>query len=364
MRHIIALLLLLVSVSVQAEEPSASKAFKLGLTLCLTGPCAEDGDMAVKSINLAVNEINSAGGILGHKIETVVEDSQDAISGAFAVTALRKIQSNPEIKYVIGPSWSPGGLAVAPIVARTDIIMTSTSLGLGDFHQAGTNIFNSRGTDEQGTRLVADYCIQKKHKRFVVISSTQPWEEIQGRVFVEQLRSSQVTDILEMQINPEQSDFKAEIARILAYKPDAVFLANYIRMDLFAQGLRQVSFRGDFFAPILYEEKIRLADGALDGAIAANIVQVSPDFIEKFKTAYGQVPTGEMTAAISYDTVYLYKAAIEKAKTFETSVVAKQLLLTELNGASGTIKFDSQGGAIRTPEMMIVKNDRLVVIQK
>ena len=347
--------------SVSAEPANV---FKLGLTVCLTGPCAEDGDMTVKSVDLAVNEINSAGGILGHKVETVVEDSQDAVSGALAVTAFRKIQSNSLVKYIIGPSWSPGGLAVAPIVARTGLIMTSTSLGLEEFHQAGANIFNSRGTDDQGTRLVADYSIQKKHRRFVVISSTQPWEEIQGRVFVERLKLQQVNEILELQINPEQSDFKAEMARVLAYKPDAVFLANYIRMDLFAQGLRQVSYKGDFFAPILYEEKIRLADGALEGAIAANLVQVSPDFLTKFESTYKKKPTGEMTAAISYDTVYLYKAAIEKANTFDTELVAKQLHLTEWKGASGLIKFDSEGGAIRTPQIILVKNGALVVADK
>ncbi len=153
--NIIAMLLISLScVPCRAETPSS---INVGVLASLTDEWAAFGDNIVKGARLAAQELNQSGGVRGSMLNLVVEDTREANSGAQAVTAYRSLRLR-EVQYFIGPTGTPAGLALAPILRRdSPVIVVTPSVGVRDFSDSGPNVFNTRGVDEASSKLTARY---------------------------------------------------------------------------------------------------------------------------------------------------------------------------------------------------------------
>jgi ABC-type branched-subunit amino acid transport system substrate-binding protein len=115
------------------------KPLKIGVVLCLSGGCQQTGTHALNGMMLARDEINSKGGILNRPVELVVQDSREVDSPSYSVSAYRQLRLDREISLFAGPSWSIGGLAIAPIAARDPVILIAPTVGLEDFNETADN---------------------------------------------------------------------------------------------------------------------------------------------------------------------------------------------------------------------------------
>lgn len=329
--------------------------FKLGVLVCVSGECAESGNNSLKGIQLAVDELNASGGILGRKVSFQLEDTAEGTaSGAGAVTAFRKLLENPEIKYFIGPSWTPGGLSVAPIAAkRPDIIMTSPSLGVADFNRAGENLFNLWPHDEFASKYLAQFAIDRGWKRVAVFSSQQPWESLQGNTFDAEFKRLGGVVTSKQDPIPTAADLRAECLKIKQSQPDAVFLSNYTQMGVATKQLRIMGYKGPFFAILMDDSRIKTSEGALDGTIYAGYPEPDENFRKAYQERYKEKPG--IGADTTYDVVKLYAWAIEKTGDFDPSKVIKTLSAAKYAGASGLIEFDEYGGVKKSPVLYQVK---------
>ncbi|RIL11147.1 MAG: hypothetical protein DCC75_02930 [Proteobacteria bacterium] len=338
----------------QADSP-----WKIGMVLCLSGECAFDGHGALKGAQLAADELNKGEGVLGRKIQLVPEDTAEAVSGAKAVSAFQKLLLDPEIKYFIGPSWTPGGLALAPLAARRpDLIITSPSLGAAEFHKAGDNIFNARGVDESASRALARLAIDKGWLRVAIWSSQQPWEQAQGNFFEAEFKKIGGEVTLKIEGLPTITQLKTEAAKVLASKPQAVFFSIVVQQGIAAKALRQLGSNLPIIATYIGQTGIKEAQGALEGALMCTIANASPSFVERFKNAYPEEKAVEAIPAIGYDALMMYAKAVTTAGSFETAKVGHELRRMNYKGESGSIKFDSEGGAIRETQFMLIVSDK------
>lgn len=327
-------------------ETSTKEPIQIGALLCLTGECAEMGNNSLKGINLALKEINAQGGILGKPFTLIVEDSADADGGAQAVAAFQKLSQNKKVQYFIGPTWSTGGLSLAPIIAkRSDIVITAVSVGVADFNEAADNIFNVWPHDEFATTALAEFAITKGWKKVAIFSSQHPWETTQGNTFEAELKLRGGTVATKVEPLSTIMDLRVEVFRIVKSEPDVVFLANYNQMGVAAKQLRQAGYKGPILAILADSSRIKTADGALEGAIFAHYPEPSENFINNFVITYGAKPN--VAADTGYDALYLYAKAIEATKSFEVKKVKKALLEINHQGASGLITFDEKGGVIK-----------------
>ncbi len=342
-----------------SAHAAPKKTWKIGMPVCLTGDCASDGDASLKGAMLAAKELNQKGGVLGRKIEIIPDDSADAISGARAVTSFKKLSLDKEIKYFIGPTWSPGGLALAPIVAKErDKIIVSPSLGISDFHKAGENIFNARGVEEAGTRKLAKYAYKKGFKTAVVLSSQQPWELAQGIFFKEEFEKLGGKVLAKYEPLPSDIDVKTEILKTVKLKPDVIFFSAVVQLGLLARELVNYGYDGPKLAAWIDEVRIKDAKGGLEGVIIADFLNPSEEFIKKYKKAYNN-ETMPLTASTAYDTIMLYAKAIKEARTFDVKVVSKKIKKTTLLGVSGKLGFDMEGCAVREPQIKVLVGEKL-----
>ena len=156
-----------------AQTAIGEDTFKVGVLLCQTGNCADWGTAASRGARLAQDELNSGGGVLSRKIELITEDTAESISGAHAVTAYQSLV-NKKLHYIIGPSWSPGVMSIAPIAAKSmDVLLITPSASARDFSRTADNIFNIRPVEEASTRGIARYAFQQGKRRFLAVNRQQ-----------------------------------------------------------------------------------------------------------------------------------------------------------------------------------------------
>ena len=166
----------------------AQAEWKIGMPVCLTTGCAVQGDQTLKGAEMAAAELNASGGVLGQKISLVVQDTAEATNAAQAVSAYRKLRADRDVRYFIGPTWTPAGLAIAPIASSEDVIITSPTLGVKEFSAAGDNIFNLNGPDEASSRYLAHFAMEKGWKKAAIFSSQQPWDAAQASFFEDEFK--------------------------------------------------------------------------------------------------------------------------------------------------------------------------------
>lgn len=339
-----------------AEEVST---MKLGVLLCLTGDCAEWGNNSLKAIQLAVEELNAKdGGVLGKKIELQVQNSKEADGGSNAVSAFKYLTLNPEVHYIIGPTWSTGGLPIVPLIAaKKDMIVTSPSLGVASFNETADNIFNTWPHDAYSTKALANYAVKQGWKKVAIFSGNDdPWVMTQGNTFEEEFKRLGGEVSIKIEVNRKTTDVKVEAAKVKASNPDAVFYSDTYNMSKVARELRAMKFQGHQLSILMDDTRVKEAQGALEETIFAQYEEANPEFQTAYQKKYAEKPG--ITADTAYDTVKLYAQAIKQAGSFDTNKVKEVLLKADYQGASGRIVFDAQGGVIKTPVFWFVRNGK------
>lgn len=335
---------------------------KIGVVLCLTGGCKQTGTHTLNGLMLARDEINSRGGIRNRQVELVVQDSRELDSPSHAVSAYRQLRLEPSISLFVGTSWSIGGLAVAPIAARDPVILTSASIGLEAFNEAGSNIFNLWPHDSVSTKALARHAIDQGWRKAAVVSNTNPWESQLAQVFREEYKrlGGTETNFFEFP-SSDATHIRAVATKIEKSKPDLVFMTNYTQLGLIGRALKEVSFQGATMTILLEDQQIEIANGSLEGLIFATYQDSAEDFISRYRAKFKMAP--DLSADTGYDVLYVYKDAIERAQSFEPKQLEQALLKTNMTGASGAITFDSKGGVVKTPIFKRLRGHRRVALQ-
>ncbi|MCK4458341.1 MAG: ABC transporter substrate-binding protein [Methanosarcinales archaeon] len=127
---------------------------RIGAILPLTGEAAEYGEDAKLGIDLAVEEINAAGGINGKRIQVVYEDSQATPSQG--VSAIQKLTTVDKVPVIIGAMASSVTLAIAPIAEENKVVLLSPASSAPQITEAGDYIFRTEFSDAYGGKAQAE----------------------------------------------------------------------------------------------------------------------------------------------------------------------------------------------------------------
>jgi len=135
---LLAVLVLLVS---QRPGPAQDRpTLKIGVSTRLSGPSAVIGDADRKSITLAIDELNQAGGVAGHRLEAVYADNKGVPSEAVAVA--RRLADVDQVLAIVDSAGSSGTLAVMPVIKQLGLVnlaKSSTNPRLYDMSGVGGN---------------------------------------------------------------------------------------------------------------------------------------------------------------------------------------------------------------------------------
>ena len=237
------------------DEPADDEPFRIGVMESVTGPGETYGVMAVQAKQMAVDEINAAGGINGRMLEIIVEDEK--CNAQDAITAYRKLTEVDGVKIILGTSCSGAMLGAAPLAEEDGVVIFSGLATNPDIAEAGDYIFRTSLNDAlvgldtgntmwvDGHRTLATITENTDYAEGVRRTTVDRFEELGGSVVAEEHYASDVTD------------FRTQLTKIIGEEPDAL----------------HVSAQSEFTGGTIIKQVRELG---WDGPIYAEIVAVGP----------------------------------------------------------------------------------------
>jgi branched-chain amino acid transport system substrate-binding protein len=352
-------------ISCAPKKTTEEKPIKLGVLAPLTGPISAYGQDQVNAVNMAVEEINAAGGILGRKLIVQVEDDEKKPELAASMT--QKL-INDGVDVIIGGMSSSSTMAGGPIANRAEILMispwsTNPKASFGDDW-----VFRACFSDEFQGKIQANYMAQQMgcKKPAQLLDVGDDGSKGQGEVVKKTLEAAGVPLITVENYTSGDRDFKAQLTKIKGLNPDCLDTPNYygedalIRVQMKELGLDIPMIGGDGNDS---GEFFTIAGEAANGFMMTTHYApddprpVVQDFRAKFKAKFGMIPRS--TAALSYDAVMLYKIAVQKVGAWDKKKIRDAMAglkdITTLVTAP-TFTMDPTGTGIKSLAIVEAKN--------
>lgn len=330
------------------RQPDSAESIILGATFPLTGEVASYGQKAKKGIELALDKINAAGGLLGKQVEVDFQDDKN--DKKEAVSIINKFASIDKYPVVFGSAGSGVSLAICPITNKNKIIqISSISSSALLSTQGGDYFFRTVPADDQQAEILAEYVIKSGLKKIALVYTNNSWGKPLAEGFKEKFITSGGEVLVEEGIQENSNDFRTILSKIKQIDGlEAIVSPTYPKEGgvLVRQakelGLTLKLFGGDNWgSPEFREIAGNAAEGVVYTAPAQRTSTAYDDFANKYEQKYGEAP--DVFGAYSYDAFMAIAKAVQQAQSVESEKIRQALLNITFEGVSGKIKFKKNG---------------------
>ena len=335
-----------------SESTSASASVSSGGTVTvgilhsLTGAMAISEQSVVDAEVLAISEINAAGGVLGKQIEYIKEDGASEPS-VFATKA-EKLLGQDKVATVFGCWTSSSRKAVKSIFEDYDGLLWYPVQYEG-MEQSPNIIYTGAAPNQQIVPAI-EYLIENGYENFFLLGSDYVFPRTANMIIKAQVEAAGLNVVGEEYAAMDQTDFASIISKIEAAQPDVI--VNTLNGTGNVSFFKQMSEKGysaeDYMTMSfsIAEEEVRAIGASIlkDHMVSWNYYQTTDTtenkaFVKAYKAAYGSDRVTSDPAEAAYDAVYLWKAAVEKAGSFEVDAILSAI------GAGG-ISFQAPEGLV------------------
>ncbi len=326
---------------------------KIGYIGPLTGEAASYGVDTLNGTELAVAEINAAGGINGRLIELITEDGR--CTGTDAASAAQKLVNVDKVVAIIGGQCSGETLAAAPIVESAGIVMISPVSSSADVTNAGDFIFRDYPSDGLKTKAMAGYFEKEGIEKVAVITENTDFAVAFRDALKENIGDAMVFDEV---VEPGTKDYRSLMARLKDMEFDAFFpngqstgTMGAMMQQLREQGLDQLAISHDVAQDA---SMFDIAPEAVQGLLAVGVPAVNTDsaFGTKFLAEQGEPQAALLFAAQAYDAMRVLAQAIGEVGTEGTAVRDYLYDLDGFDGIVGRFSFDDNGDVVGIPYVL------------
>lgn len=330
----------------------------------LTGGQATFGQSTHNAVMLAVDEINSGGGVNNRKIRVITEDDQS--KSEEAANAVTKLISQNNVVAVLGEVASSSSLAAAPICQSNKVPMITPSSTNEKVTQVGDYIFRMCFIDPYQGEAMANFVFkQLKMKRAAILIDVKSDYSTGLAANFERVFLANGGQIVGKQSYAQgDSDFRSQLTALKATNPEVVFVPGYyndigqIAIQARDLGMQQPLAGGDGWeSPKLFE----IGGKALDGCFYSNHYHVddpSPavrEFVQKYQERYGAKP--DALAALGYDATRVLAEAIKRAGTTDGPKLRDAIAATKNHrGVTGNITLDDKRNASKPAVILTIAN--------
>ncbi len=358
-----------------SEEKDGSLTWKIGGQGPLTGGAAVYGLAVVNGAELAINEINEAGGINGYQVE--YKEADDEHDQEKAVNALNSLK-DWGMQMLIGPTTSAPTIAVATEAANDNLFLISPSGSAVDC-TTEKNAFRVCFSDPaQGTKS-AQYIGEHKlaTKIGIIYDSSDVYSSGIHDAFVEEAPNQGLEVVADEQFTADSNkDFSTQLQKMKDAGAELVFLPfYYTEASLVLTQANTMGFAPTFFGCDGMDGILNVEN--FDTSLAEGLMLLTPfapdaadeltqNFVKNYESAYGETPI--QFAADAYDAAYIIKAAAEKAGIDPSMSVdeigtAMEQAMTEISydGLTGEGMTWSEGGDVdKTPKAVVIQDGAYV----
>jgi branched-chain amino acid transport system substrate-binding protein len=351
----------------------SSSSIKLADVAELSGGGATVGTNWKNGIDLAVEEINAKGGILGHKIEVTHADSQSN-PGVARAQVQKALDDEPYV--LLGPGYSGSVKVTAPLAADAGITQIMGGEAAELTQMGDKFLFRTSFGQQSSMPKVAKYVNDDlKAKSVAVVWVNNDFGRGGRDVIVKEFGRLGIKVVADQSTEAGQSDFAADVSKIKAANPDAVFI--YVNEEESARILKEIKRQG-VTAPLIGEttlvgqKVIELAGDAANGArghvglTTDAPVELIKQFRDKFVKKYDYVP--DHNGIKGYLAVYMVKATTDKmgkldSKAFADTLHGLTIKASEEPGILMDVTFDENGDIDRQGFLVEVVDGKQVVKQ-
>jgi branched-chain amino acid transport system substrate-binding protein len=341
------------------------KTIKIGMVNPLSGNAATYGVSTKNGMELAMEEINKAGGVEGRKFELVFED--DAGDPKQAAAATQKLVDRPDILLIQGSALSSSTLAMAPIIERARIPHMVVSSSTPKLRGINPYFLRMAVQDDQvGTQIGEVITKKLALKRVAIMYPNNDYGKGLSAATSLSVKANGGEVVAMLPYLPTDPDFSALITQVKAQNPDALALCGtYTDSGLITKQAREAGLNvpivggTGLFSPKYIEIAGRAAEGVI---LMAVFFPGNPDprvqeFVKKYQAKYGMLP--DQFAALAYDQMYVIAQAVKKVgKNLTRESLLKALKETRYSGVTGEVTFDEKGDWVRPYLTLTVKDGK------
>jgi branched-chain amino acid transport system substrate-binding protein len=337
----------------------------------LTGKEATYGISSHNATRMAVDEINSAGGVLGKQLRLICEDNQS--KAGEAANAARKLISRDRVVALLGEVASSRTLEVAPIAQEAKIPLISPASTNPKVTEVGDYVFRVCFTDRFQGRVLADFALKTiKAKKLAILSDLKSdYSKGLAECFKERFVAKGGQIVAEPSYSGGDKDFKAQLTAIKGTEPDAILVPGYYTdVGLIVMQAKQLGIKVPLFGGDGWESPKLLSIGgaALEGHYFSthySMEVASPkiqSFVKHYQERYGEYP--DALAALGYDSAYVLADAMKRAGTTESKALRDAIAATkDFETVTGKITIDAERNPQKPAVILTIKNGQFKLLE-
>ncbi|MBI3556444.1 MAG: ABC transporter substrate-binding protein [Deltaproteobacteria bacterium] len=352
-----------------AVSSSNGSEIVIGEVGSLTGTEATFGTSTRDGIDLAIKQINAAGGIKGKKMRVIVIDDQG--KSEEAATAVTKLITQDKVSAILGEVGSTRSLAMAPIAQGHHVPMITPSSTAVEVTQKGDFIFRVCFIDPfQGWAMAQFAAKTLKVKKAAILRDVKSDYSVGlANIFTEIFKKLGGEIVMDQSYSGGDADFKSQLTSIKTKNPDVIYVPGYYtEVGLIARQTRELGIKAPLIGGDGWDSAklTEIGGPALDGSFFSN--HYTPDdksaivqkFITDFKKDFNQVPDG--LAAMGYDAAIVLADAMKRAKSLSGDDIRSALAETkDYQAVTGKITIDKNRDASKAAVVIEIKGGKFVL---
>ena len=318
----------------------------IGAVMDLSGPVATLAQYAKRGVDIALAEVNAAGGVNGKPVELVSLNSESKPDLASSLGL--RLAAREDVNVIIGGNFGSTALAVSAVAARQRVpLITPTGL-INDEQRNNRYAFFCLVDFSDFSDSILAYAKQKGYKRIGMLRLEREYGEL-GSKFIRQFAPKHGVEIVAEERGADgDRDFTAQLTKIREANPDflIVWFANP-GGSLVLKNARQLGIRTPMVAPISMDSNatVKVAGSAAEGLVLA--AQIAGDdalsrqktFTAAYAKAYPDTPQPNSLEAVGYD---LIKMAVAAAKSIQPPYTREKM-----RDALGSLSYEGAGTVVR-----------------
>lgn len=350
----------------ERKKSDGQKEIAIGAILPLTGDGAKYGESARNAVELALSELNAAGGINGVPVRVIFEDSEGVPQKG--VSAFQKLRTLDHVPAVIGGLFSSVTLAIAPIAERSQVVILSPTSSNPKITDAGDYIFRNCASDLFEGQVMAEAARAKLGISTVgILRINNDYGVGITDVFRERFTAAGGKILAEEVFQQGDTNLRAQVTKLGALdpKPDAIYLVGYKELGQALKQCAELGIKAQFLSTVMFEdpEILKIAGSAAEGVIysarAYDAESKDPTiqkFVKSYKQRYGGTP--DIFAALAYDSMRILALAMKTGGTSAAGIKDALYKIKDFPGACGSTSFDKNGDVTQPAFLKTVRNGR------
>lgn len=358
--------------SAAADVTAAVDTIKFGLVAPLSGDNGAYGTKQEKGYELALEEINAAGGVLGAKLE--LETYDDGGDASTAANGAQKFADDDSIMAIGGSCLTSCTAAMLPITGDAEMAQLVVSSSAKSLTGISDYFFRMAVQDAAvGPQIANQFTKMGKTKAVTMYCNNDYGSGLEDSFNAQfEANGGQILNSIPYQATDQ--DFAAILTTVKSLDPDCIALCGTTTDGaLIIKQARQMGIEAEIMGqPGLYSQNvIDIAGDASEGLLCSGVFvadgadEKGQEFVTKYGEKYnGEVPDG--FAALAYDQMYVLADAAERAMEANDGELTRQTLAealkeTNYEGVTGTVNFDENGDWVRDYLTLTIKDGKYVL---